>query len=164
MSTWYLRTNLPAPGSNRAHESAIEPADLTEIVRLYGLRVWVEQSYKMVKGSLGWAEYQVRKDVAMRRHWQLVICAFSFCWWALSSAEVDDLELVEGCQPASTAASIEASAAPRAGEKKSAPRAGGDVAGGVAAGQGLPGAVSSAMAVLAGVVVSAPTAAVAAVA
>ncbi len=29
------------------------PADVAEIVRLYGLRVWVEQSYKQVKGSLG---------------------------------------------------------------------------------------------------------------
>jgi hypothetical protein len=30
---------------------------------------------------LGWAHYQVRKDVAIRRHWQLVCCAFAFCWW-----------------------------------------------------------------------------------
>jgi hypothetical protein len=31
---------------------------------------------------LGWAHYQVRKDLSIRRHWQLVCCAFSFCWWA----------------------------------------------------------------------------------
>jgi hypothetical protein len=35
-----------------------------------------------VKNSLGWAHYQVRPDLAIRRHWQLVCCAFTFCWWA----------------------------------------------------------------------------------
>lgn len=79
LSTWYLVTNLSAPGSKRT-EASLEVADLAEVVRLYGLRVWVEQSYKQVKQHLGWAEYQVRKDSAMRRHWQLVCCAFSFCW------------------------------------------------------------------------------------
>ena len=42
----------------------------------------MEQSYKQVKHALGWSEYQVRSDLAIRRHWQLVCCAFSFCWWA----------------------------------------------------------------------------------
>jgi hypothetical protein len=31
---------------------------------------------------LGWSDYQVRNDTAIRRHWQLVCLAFSFCWWA----------------------------------------------------------------------------------
>jgi hypothetical protein len=39
-------------------------------------------SYKQVKHVLGWSEYQVRSDIAIRCHWKLVICAFSFCWWA----------------------------------------------------------------------------------
>jgi hypothetical protein len=81
-ATWYLTTNLPHPGSERAAESELEAADLAEIVRLYGLRMWVEQSYKQVKHVLGWSDYQVRSDIAIRRHWQLVCCAFSFCWWA----------------------------------------------------------------------------------
>src|SRR4051794_21391972 len=34
-TTWYLAGNLPTG-----------EADLAEIVRLYGLRMWVEQSYK----------------------------------------------------------------------------------------------------------------------
>lgn len=81
LSTWYLVTNLPAP--HRPQREAAHPtADLAEIVRLYGLRNWVEQSYKQVKQALGWAQYQVRSDRAIRRHWQLVCCAFSFCWWA----------------------------------------------------------------------------------
>jgi hypothetical protein len=89
LGTWYLVTNLPAPDSERARreEGALLPAaDLAEVVRLYGLRMWVEQSYKQVKHALGWSQYQVRSDPAIRRHWQLVCCAFSFCWWASSSA------------------------------------------------------------------------------
>jgi len=92
-STWFLTTNLPAPGSERAKTSDLAPADLSEVVRLYGLRPWVEQSYKQVKHSLGWAQYQVRHDRAIRRHWTLVLCAFSFVWWtrlrpACSASEV----------------------------------------------------------------------------
>ena len=49
--------------------------------------MWIEQSYKQVKQTLGWAQYQVRSDIAIRRHWQLVFCAFSFCWWASGQAE-----------------------------------------------------------------------------
>jgi hypothetical protein len=52
------------------------------VVRLYGLRMWVEQSYKQVKHVLGWSGYQLRSDVAIRRHWHLVCLAFSVCWWA----------------------------------------------------------------------------------
>jgi hypothetical protein len=84
-STWYLVTNLPVPGTSRAAEHPTLPvADLAEVVRLYGLRQWVEQGYKPVKQELelGWADFQVRSDRAIRRHWELVCCAFCFCWWA----------------------------------------------------------------------------------
>jgi hypothetical protein len=88
-SSWYLLTNLARPASRRAQR-----ADLAEVVRLYGLRNWVEQGDKQVKGELGWADFQVRSDRAIRRHWTLVACAFSFCWqtwscqprWATGSA------------------------------------------------------------------------------
>jgi hypothetical protein len=76
-STWYLLTNLPRPASRRTQQ-----AQLSKIVGLYGLRNWVEQGYKQVKGELGWADFQVRADRAIRRHWTLVCCAFSFCWHA----------------------------------------------------------------------------------
>jgi SRSO17 transposase len=68
--TWYLTTNLPG-----------EQAPLVEVVRLYGLRIWVEENYKRMKDELGWADFMVRKDRAIRRHWALVCCAFAFCWW-----------------------------------------------------------------------------------
>lgn len=51
-----------------------------EITRIYGIRHWIEQSYKQVKDELGWADFQVRSDIAIRRHQALVNCAFSFCW------------------------------------------------------------------------------------
>ncbi len=79
-ATWYLATDLPRPGSPRVAASPYLPADLAEIVRIYGLRHWVEQSYKQVKDELGWADFQVRSDTAIRRHQTLVNCAFSFCW------------------------------------------------------------------------------------
>jgi SRSO17 transposase len=69
--------NLARPASRRAQR-----ADLAEVVRLYGLRNWVEQGDKQVKGELGWADLQVPSDRAICRHWTLVACAFSFCWQA----------------------------------------------------------------------------------
>ena len=79
-ATWYLVTNLPRPGGPRHAESTHPPADLAEIVRIYGIRHWIEQSYKQVKDQLGWADFQVRSDTAIRRHQALVNCAFCFCW------------------------------------------------------------------------------------
>ncbi|MCT9004606.1 transposase [Streptomyces rhizosphaerihabitans] len=55
-------------------------ADLVEIVRLYGLWSWIEQSYKQIKDELGRADFQVRSARAIHRHQTLVNCAFSFCW------------------------------------------------------------------------------------
>ncbi|GGV55549.1 hypothetical protein GCM10010245_88120 [Streptomyces spectabilis] len=79
-ATWYLATNLPHPDAPHAATSAHPLADLTETVRLYGLRPWIEQSYKQITDELGWADFQVRSDTAIRHHQTLVNCAFSFCW------------------------------------------------------------------------------------
>ena len=81
-ATWYLVTNLPRPGGPREAGTAHPAADLAEITRIYGIRHWIEQSYKQVKDELGWADFQVRSDAAIRRHQALVNCAFSFCWAA----------------------------------------------------------------------------------
>ncbi len=56
--------------------------------------MWVEQSYKQVKHSLGWSQYQVRSDLAIRRHWELVCCAFSFCWYNQSHSPAQKLCLI----------------------------------------------------------------------
>jgi hypothetical protein len=116
-ATWYLATTLP-----------LAAAEVGEIVRLYGLRNWVEQAYKQVKHSLGWSQYQVRSDGAMRRHWALVQCAFAFCWWAEPdtrtagerddtgepSAERGEKGAAPGSAVASPMALLAASAAPGA--------------------------------------------------
>jgi hypothetical protein len=81
-ATWYLVTNLPRPGGPREAGSVHPAADLAEITRIYGIRHWIEQSYKQVKDELGWADFQVRSDIAIRRHQALVNCAFCFCWAA----------------------------------------------------------------------------------
>jgi hypothetical protein len=106
LTTWYLVTNLPAPAPTgrgypkSSRQSKLAPATLAEVARLYGLRVWVEQSYKQVKQTIGWAQYQVRSDIAIRRHWQLVFCAFSFCWWAAGQAQDSPVNFgVEEKQP-----------------------------------------------------------------
>jgi hypothetical protein len=78
-STRYVETHLPAPHSKQAKKSPLAAA-VAEVVQLYGLRGWVEQGYKQLKNELGWADAVVRADVALRRHWLLVFCAFTFCW------------------------------------------------------------------------------------
>ena len=81
-ATWYLAANLPRPGGPREADSTHPAASLAEITRIYGIRHWTGQSYKQVKDELGWADFQVRSDTAIRRHQALVNCAFSFCWAA----------------------------------------------------------------------------------
>lgn len=68
LTTRYLETNLPAPASPMCEGWPSEPADVAEIARLYGLRNWVEQSYKQVKQELGWADFQVQSGEARKRH------------------------------------------------------------------------------------------------
>ena len=82
LTTWYLATNLPHPDAPHADEAPVAPADLAEIIRLYGLRTWVEQGSTQLQQELGWADFMVRADQAIRRHWHLVCCAFSCCWRA----------------------------------------------------------------------------------
>jgi hypothetical protein len=78
-ATWYLVTSLPRPGGPREAASPHRAAGLAEIVRIYGIRHWIEQSCKQVKDQLGWADFQARSGVAIRRHQAPVNCAFSFC-------------------------------------------------------------------------------------
>jgi hypothetical protein len=146
MATWYLETTLPS-----------QTADAADIVRLYGLRNWVEQQYKQIKGSLGWSQYQVRSDVAMRRHWALVQCAFAFCWWAESHAPSDP-----GRPPPDTGQEPTPAPSPEwggkdAGECGAVPRpAVALLAAGATAGAGMAGTGAVPLALLAGVERSAP--------
>ena len=59
LTTWYVRTNLPVPNTEPAESpGALPAADVAEVVRLYGLRTWVEQSYKQT--TLRWAGVSTR--------------------------------------------------------------------------------------------------------
>ena len=161
LSTWYLVTNLPAPASRAGSEALFPPASLEEVIRLYGLRMWVEQSYKHVKHALGWSQYQVRSDKAIRRHWQLVWCAFSFCWYHASHpAESASEEAREPSGPeAGFQSTVSAEAAGTGGKNQRGKRntATGVVAGSAALGARLVGTLDHAAALLERVVALAPT-------
>jgi hypothetical protein len=59
-----------------------EPVTADFVISSYHELWRIEQGYKQVKDELGWADFQVRSDIAIRRHQTLVNCAFSFCWAA----------------------------------------------------------------------------------
>lgn len=155
LSTWYLVTNLPLTNKPRAKRGPRTGASLEEVVRLYGLRNWVEQSYKQVKSTLGWAEYQVRNSRAILRHWILVYCAFTFCWWQAAqptgtAPAFGDLALQPRRDPTPT---------PRRGEKKPRPSQAGarsHVARRAQASEKLAGASDHAQALLVRLFVGAP--------
>jgi DDE superfamily endonuclease len=151
LTTWYLVTNLAHPKRRRAR-AAFAPADLAEVVRLYSLRNWVEQSYKQVKHELGWADFQVRSDRAIRRHWMLVCCAFSFCWRAWFAEHP--------AQPAAAEAAVRGEGTGQPGSQARD----GDLAGDAAPGARLADPLGRAGTLLAGVVDRAPALAAAAAA
>jgi DDE family transposase len=66
-STWYLVTSLP-----------LTQVSAAQVYALYRLRDWIEHFSKPVKHELGWADYQVRSEQAIVRHWQLVLLAYTF--------------------------------------------------------------------------------------
>jgi DDE superfamily endonuclease len=147
LSTWYLLTNLARPAGRRGQQ-----AQLAEIVGAYGLRNRVEQGNKQVKDELAWADFQVRSDRAIRRHWTLVCCAFSFCWHA---GHAQAAQAGGPLPPAVTAAppdQVAARGAQQRLDQGRRHRAGGHrgvVAAGVAAGARLAGPVGVAAALLA---------------
>ena len=161
LSTWYLVTNLPAPIERPGSEPPFPPASLEEVIRLYGLRMWVEQSYKHVKHALGWSQYQVRSDTAIRRHWQLVCCAFSFCWYHASHPTASPTQ--EAKAPSEPDAPLPTSGpAVSAGTGKKNRRGKRDaatavLAAGTARGAWMVGALDHAQALLEWLVTTAPT-------
>ena len=140
ISTWYLSTNMTTVD-----------APLAEVVRLYGLRNWIEDHYKRVKDELGWADFMVRSDRAIRRHWTLVNCAFSFCWWhevRQPAAQEGAEELPPKAEPIRPTAK---NAPPKArGKNQRTPRSTGLLAAGTAARARLARAMEMAYRLLAG--------------
>ncbi len=159
LSTWYLVTNLPASTDHRGTPPLFPPASLQEVIRLYGLRMWVEQSYKHVKHALGWSQYQVRSDKAIRRHWQLVCCAFCFCWYHVSHLPSSTADERQRPSEPEKLPDVPAEAAGTREKKQRRRRhtATNVLADGTASGTRMVGAVDHAATLLAGVVRSAPT-------
>jgi len=159
LTTWYLVTNLPASSGT---DSPWPAAGLEEVIRLYGLRMWVEQSYKQVKHALGWSQYQVRSDTAIRRHWQLVWCAFSFCWYHASASPGGEAR--EPSEPAVPLSSSPPTNAEGTGKKNRGGKrnsATGHLASSATGGEELAGTMDHAQTLLAWVVSTAPTSCIA---
>src|SRR5258708_5696883 len=144
---WSRATSLPRPGGPRQDSSPHPPADLAEIVRIYGIRHWTGQSYKQVKDQLGWADFQVRSDTAIRRHQALVNCAFSFCW---------DAWFHDHHAPHQTAAPQPAPGGGEGGAARRRPTAGAVLAAGAARRTRLAFPLDRAAALVAGMVQGAP--------
>jgi hypothetical protein len=66
-STWFMATNF-----------SLAEASPAEVYELYRLRDWIEHYYKPAKHELGWADFQVRSERAIVRHWLLIMLAFTF--------------------------------------------------------------------------------------
>ena len=66
-ATWFIVTNIPLADASPA-----------QVYELYRLRDWIEHYYKPAKHELGWADFQVRPERAIVRHWHLVMLAFTF--------------------------------------------------------------------------------------
>ncbi len=73
-TTWYMTTNFTR-----------DEAGTAEVYHRYCLRDWVEHYYKPAKHELGWADFQVRPERAIVRHWHLVMLAFTFSLLAEAS-------------------------------------------------------------------------------
>jgi DDE superfamily endonuclease len=164
-TTWYLVTDLPAPSQAPDREPPFAEARLEEVIRLYGLRMWVEQSYKQVKHALGWSQYQVRSNKAIRRHWQLVCCAFSFCWYHASHGSSNAIdgpqEASEPEVPPQTSVPADAAGTGKKNQRGKRSSTAGILADGVAGGTWMVGALDHAQALLAWLVSTAPASCVA---
>jgi len=96
---------------------------------------------------LGFSDYQVRSDLAIRRHWQLVCCAFSFCWWAYGHLPTEEVTEIRDDAPVDSA-----------GRGKKESRA--MLAAGLEGSKGVVRALRNAQSILEGVLREAPTAGV----
>jgi hypothetical protein len=65
-NTWYLATSL-----------SLKEASAEQVYEIYRLRDWIEHDYKPAKHKLSWADYQMRPEQAIVRHWHLVMLAFT---------------------------------------------------------------------------------------
>jgi hypothetical protein len=87
--------------------------------------------------------YQARSDIAIRRHWQVVCCAFTFCWWAYGRLPTEEMAETDDDPPADW-------------EERGKKEAQGSLARDLEGGKGVAGAVDHAQAILEGILRDAP--------
>jgi hypothetical protein len=78
-SAWFMAANLTLAG-----------ADAAGACRICRLRDRAGHSCKPATHELGWADFQVRSEQAIVRHWQLVMLAFTFSLLATAPAEQEE--------------------------------------------------------------------------
>ena len=67
-AAWYLATNLARPGGPHDNPDAPhEPADLTEVVQIYGIRHWIEQSYNKSRTNSAGPTSKTHREIRERR-------------------------------------------------------------------------------------------------
>ena len=71
-STWDRATSLP-----------LSEASAEQVYEISRFRDWIEHGYKPANHKLSWADYQMRPERAIVRHWHLVMLAFTrhACSW-----------------------------------------------------------------------------------
>jgi hypothetical protein len=65
-NTWYLATSL-----------SMSDASTEQVYEISRLGDWIDHFYQPAKHELGWADYQMRPEQAIVRHWHLVMLAFT---------------------------------------------------------------------------------------
>jgi hypothetical protein len=140
-STWSLATSL-----------TLEEASPEVVDEWDRLRDWIEHFSKPVKHELGWADYQMRPERAIVRHWQLVLLAYTF---TLLVGALPPAAEPEGISPADQRDHPNDHVGKKTGHDGQGT---GRVAGGAAPGPGVALPVGSAADLLAALVEQRPTA------
>jgi hypothetical protein len=77
----------PEPAWFMAANLTLAEAGTAGACRTCRLRDWTGHYYKPARHELGWADFQVRSEQAVVRHWQLVMLAFTFSLLAAAPAD-----------------------------------------------------------------------------
>jgi hypothetical protein len=97
-----FRARAQRDGFRRYLEGLLLPAErnktLTALANtepLKGAQRKEAQSLQWFLSEAGRNPGEVKSDIAIRRHWQLVCCAFSFCWWAYGRLPIEEVAQTE---------------------------------------------------------------------
>jgi hypothetical protein len=74
---------IPTPPGRLSTSLPLRETSAEQVYEIYRLRDWIDHYYKPAKHKLSWADYQMRPEQAIVRHWHLVMLAFTrhVCYW-----------------------------------------------------------------------------------